>query len=228
LSTVSHELRTPLASIKGFATTLLREDVEWEEESRREFLSIIDEESDRLTELIGNLLDMSRIEAGTLRVEPEPTDLGPIIQETASEFQMLTHDHRIEILLAPTLPLVMADPRRARQILRNLVENAIKYSPQGGSITIAASADANSVQTSVTDQGIGIDPSHLDSVFDRFYQVDSASTRRVGGSGLGLSICKAIVEAHHGAIWVESQWGRGSTFYFTFPLALSSAESPKE
>ena len=228
LSTVSHELRTPLASIKGFATTLLREDVEWEEESRREFLSIIDEESDRLTELIGNLLDMSRIEAGTLRVEPEPTDLGPIIQETASEFQMLTHNHQIEVLLAPTLPLVMADPRRARQILRNLVENAIKYSPQGGSITIAASADANGVQTSVTDQGIGIEPSNLDSVFDRFYQVDSASTRKVGGSGLGLSICKAIVEAHNGAIWVESQWGRGSTFYFTFPLALSSAESPKE
>jgi PAS domain S-box-containing protein len=227
LSTVSHELRTPLASIKGFATTLLREDVEWEEESRREFLSIIDEESDRLTELIGNLLDMSRIEAGTLRVEPEPTDLGPLIQETAAEFQMMTHDHQIEVLLASALPLVMADPRRARQVLRNLVENAIKYSPQGGPITISASADASSVQTSVSDQGIGIEPSHLDSVFDRFYQVDSASTRRVGGSGLGLSICKAIVEAHNGTIWVESQSGRGSTFYFTLPLAHSE-ESPKE
>ncbi|MGD9146431.1 MAG: ATP-binding protein [Anaerolineae bacterium] len=227
LSTVSHELRTPLASIKGFATTLLREDVEWEEASRREFLSIIDEESDRLTELIGNLLDMSRIEAGTLRVEPEPTDLGPIIQETAAEFQLMTRRHQIEILLAPALPLVMADPRRARQILRNLVENAIKYSPQGGTITIAASVDASSVQTSVADQGIGIESSHLDSVFDRFYQVDSASTRRVGGSGLGLSICKAIVEAHNGKIWVESQSGSGSTFYFTFPLALSE-ELPKE
>jgi PAS domain S-box-containing protein len=227
LSTVSHELRTPLASIKGFATTLLREDVEWEEETRREFLSIIDEESDRLTELIGNLLDMSRIEAGTLRVEPEPTDLGPIIQETAAAFQMMTRGHQIEVLLAPALPLVMADPRRARQILRNLVENAIKYSPQGGPITISASADASSVQTSVADQGIGIESPHTDSVFDRFYQVDSASTRRVGGSGLGLSICKAIVEAHNGTIWVESQSGSGSTFYFTFPLALS-AESPKE
>jgi signal transduction histidine kinase len=170
---------------------------------------------------------MSRIEAGTLRVEPEPTDLGPIIQETAAEFQLMTRRHQIEILLAPALPLVMADPRRARQILRNLVENAIKYSPQGGTITISASVDASSVQTSVADQGIGIESSHLDSVFDRFYQVDSASTRRVGGSGLGLSICKAIVEAHNGKIWVESQSGSGSTFYFTFPLALSE-ELPKE
>jgi PAS domain S-box-containing protein len=228
LSTVSHELRTPLASIKGFATTLLREDVEWEKESRREFLSIIDEESDRLTELIGNLLDMSRIEAGTLRVEPEPTELGPIIQETAAEFQMMTHEHQIQILLPPGLPPVMADPRRIRQILRNLLENAIKYSPQGGLIQIAAQVDASFVQTRVADQGIGIEAAQVDNIFDRFYQVDSASTRKVGGSGLGLSICKAIVEAHDGEIWVESQPGSGSTFYFTFPVALPSGGSPKE
>jgi len=228
LSTVSHELRTPLASIKGFATTLLREDVEWEKESRREFLSIIDEESDRLTELIGNLLDMSRIEAGTLRMEPEPTELGPIIQETAAEFQMMTHEHQIQILLPPSLPPVMADPRRLRQILRNLVENAIKYSPQGGAIHIAAQVDASFVQTSVADQGIGIEAAQIGNIFDRFYQVDSASTRMVGGSGLGLSICKALVEAHNGEIWVESQPGRGSTFCFTFPVALPSRENPKE
>jgi signal transduction histidine kinase len=228
LSTVSHELRTPLASIKGFATTLLRDDVDWDEESRREFLSIIDEESDRLTELIGNLLDMSRVEAGTLRVEPEPIELAPIIQETAAEFQMMTREHQIQVLLPPILPPVMADPRRARQILRNLVENAIKYSPQGGPITISARTEAGSVQTSVSDQGIGIESQQLDSIFDRFYQVDSASTRKVGGSGLGLSICRAIVEAHGGAIWVESQLGSGSTFYFTFPLTLSSADLPKE
>ena len=228
LSTVSHELRTPLASIKGFATTLLREDVDWEEESRREFLSIIDEESDRLTELIGNLLDMSRIEAGTLRVEPEPTDLGPIIQETAAEFQMMTRDHQIQVLLPPALPPVMADPRRLRQILRNLVENGIKYSPQGGAITISARTDGGTVQTSVADQGIGIEEAQMDSIFDRFYQVDSASTRKVGGSGLGLSICKAIVKAHNGEIWVESQPGSGSTFHFTFPIALPSEENLKE
>ncbi len=225
LSTVSHELRTPLASIKGFATTLLREDVQWDEGSRREFLSIIDEESDRLTELIGNLLDMSRIEAGTLRVEPEPVDVASILRETAAEFQIVTHLHRLRVILPPVLPLVLADPRRTRQVLRNLVENAVKYSPSGGPINITAEVQTESVQVSVEDQGIGIDPEHLDRVFQRFYQVDSASTRKVGGSGLGLSICKAIIEAQDGQIWASSQQGEGSTFHFTLPLALSARAS---
>jgi PAS domain S-box-containing protein len=218
LSTVSHELRTPLASIKGFATTLLREDVQWDEKSRREFLSIIDEESDRLSELISNLLDMSRIEAGRLRVEPEPTDLRPIIDETVSAFQVMTHEHQFRTISPPGLPLVKADPRRARQVLRNLVDNAVKYSPLGGSISITARVSESDLEVSVADQGLGIEPDHLDHIFDRFYQVDSASTREVGGSGLGLSICKAIVEAHDGQIWAESQVGIGSTFYFTLPV----------
>jgi len=219
LSTVSHELRTPLASIKGFATTLLRDDVEWDDASRREFLSIIDQESDRLGELIGNLLDMSRIEAGTLRIEPEPADLRPIIQATAAEFRMLSRAHDIEVDLPTALPAVLADPRRARQVLRNLVENAVKYSPDGGPITITARVTSGEVQTSVADRGIGIEESQLAHIFDRFYQVDSASTRKVGGSGLGLSICQAIIEAHRGKLWVESRPGLGSTFHFTLPLA---------
>jgi len=220
LSTVSHELRTPLASIKGFATTLLRDDVEWDEVSRHEFLSISDEESDRLTELIGNLLDMARIEAGTLRVETEPTDLRPIILETIAEFRLMTHAHQIEVSLPAVLPAVKADPRRARQVLRNLVENAIKYSPEGGTISVSSRVRAEDVQISVADQGIGIEEQQLGNIFDRFYQVDNASTRKVGGSGLGLSICKALVEAHDGNIWVESQPGEGSAFHFTLPLAL--------
>ena len=227
LSTVSHELRTPLASIKGFATTLLREDIQWDEESRREFLTIIDEESDRLTELISNLLDMSRIEAGTLRVEPESTDLRPIVQDTVEQFQVVAHHQRFGVHLPPAIPPVLADPRRTRQVLRNLVENAVKYSPEGGPIDISVQVEADHVQVSVADQGIGIEPQQLHHVFERFYQVDSASTRRVGGSGLGLSICKAIVEAHHGSIWVESQPGVGSVFHFTLPLA-SSAGGPME
>jgi signal transduction histidine kinase len=219
LSTVSHELRTPLASIKGFATTLLRKDVTWDEDSRHEFLCIIDQESDRLTELIGNLLDMSRVEAGTLRVEPKPTDLQPIIEETAAEFQVMTHRHQIRVDLPPSLPQVQADLRRARQVMRNLVENAVKYSPAGGAITIAAEVKKNHVEIRTVDQGLGIEPEHLDRIFDRFYQVDSASTRKVGGAGLGLSITKAIVEEHGGHIWAESKVGKGSTFYFTLPLA---------
>ncbi|MEJ2208492.1 MAG: ATP-binding protein [Anaerolineae bacterium] len=225
LSTVSHELRTPLASIKGFATTLLRQDVEWDEASRREFLSIIDEESDRLSELIGNLLDMSRIEAGELPVEPEPTNLRPIIDETATEFQMMTNRHHIQVDVPRELPLVLADPRRARQVLRNLVENAVKYSPDGGEIVISAEPKRDMLQVSVGDVGIGIDANQLDRIFDRFYQVDSASTRKVGGSGLGLAISRAIVEAHGGAIWVNSRPGEGSTFYFTLPLAPSGADA---
>ena len=189
------------------------------EQSRREFLCIIDEESDRLTELISNLLDMSRVEAGVLRVEVEPTHLRPLIEETAGEFQMMTHTYQFLVKLPPSLPAVMADPRRTRQVLRNLVENAVKYAPEGGPITISARVMPSSVQISVADQGIGIEAEQLENFFDRFYQVDSASTRKVGGSGLGLSICKAIVEAHGGRIWAESQLGIGSTFHFTLPQA---------
>jgi signal transduction histidine kinase len=219
LSTVSHELRTPLASIKGFATTLLRQDVDWDEASRREFLSIIDEESDRLTELISNLLDMSRIEAGELRVEPEPIDLVPIIHETAAAFQVMTSEHHFVVQVPASLPQVQGDPRRVRQVVRNLVENAVKYSLASGPVTILARLEKNQVQVSVADQGIGIAEKDLQRIFDRFYQVDSASTRQVGGSGLGLAICRAIVEAHGGRIWAESRPGVGSTFHFTLPLA---------
>lgn len=224
LSTVGHELRTPLSSIKGFATTLLRQDVQWDELSRREFLTIIDEESDRLSELIGNLLDMSRVEAGTLRLEPEPIDLQPIVEETSGEFQMMTRQHQIVVQLPPSLPLVMVDPRRVRQVIRNLIENAVKYSPHGGPIVVTAQRRADRVQVSVADRGIGIEAALLDRIFERFYQVDSASTRRVGGSGLGLSICKAIVEAQGGEIWAESEPGKGSTFHFTLPLASAAQE----
>jgi signal transduction histidine kinase len=168
---------------------------------------------------------MSRIEAGTLRVEVEHTDLLPIIQETVAEFRLITHDHQFEAHLPPSLPLVPADPRRIRQVLRNLVENAVKYSPGGGPVTISCSREATSEQTpdesiqvSVADEGLGIEPEYLGRIFDRFYQVDSASTREVQGAGLGLSICKAIIEAHHGRIWAESQAGVGSTFSFTLPL----------
>jgi signal transduction histidine kinase len=171
---------------------------------------------------------MSRIEAGTLGVEPEPTDLSSLIVETAAEFQMMTQEHQIEVHLPSSLPRVLADPRRTRQVLRNLVENAVKYSPDGGAISISVQPGADRLQIDVADQGIGIEPQQLDAVFDRFYQVDSASTRKVGGAGLGLSICKAIIEAHNGDIWVESQPGVGSTFSFTLPLASSPQESSKE
>ena len=222
LSTVSHELRTPLASIKGFATTLLRQDVAWDDDTRREFLSIIDQESDRLSELIGNLLDMARVEAGTLRVEPALTSLRPIIDETVRTFSVMTSQHQFRIEMPKRLPRLVVDPRRVRQVLRNLLENAVKYSPDGGPIAVTVEVHSDEVQIGVIDRGIGIPPDHLDRIFGRFYQVDNASTRKVGGSGLGLSICKAIVEAHNGRIWVESEVGIGSSFFFTLPMASNS------
>ena len=222
LSTVSHELRTPLASIKGFATTLLRQDVKWDDATQRDFLRIIEEETDRLAEIIDNLLDMSQIEAGALRIAKEPTQLRQLIREVVDEMRMRTEAHYFFVDLPAELPRVLIDPRRIRQVLHNLIGNAIKYS-RGGQISVACEVEADHVVVGVSDQGEGIKPEHIDRNFERFFQVDGASTRRVGGSGLGLSISRGIVEAHGGKIWVESVVGQGSTFRFTLPRAPDEA-----
>lgn len=222
LSTVSHELRTPLSSIKGFATTLLRQDVHWDEAAQRDFLRIIEEETDRLTEIIDNLLDMSQIEAGALRIDKAPTQLRTLIREVVDEMRMRTEAHWFVVDLPAELPRVLADPRRIRQVLHNLLENAVKYS-KGGQITIACEVEGENVITSVSDQGEGIPAHFLSKVFDRFFQIDGAPTRRVGGTGLGLSISRGIIEAHGGKIWVESIVGQGSTFRFTLPLAADES-----
>jgi len=216
LSTVSHELRTPLASIKGFATTLLRRDVKWDEAAQRDFLRIIEEEADRLTEIIDNLLDMSQIEAGALRIAREPAALRPLIRSVVDEMRMRTEAHYFVVDLPVELPRVLMDPRRIRQVLTNLIGNAIKYS-SGGQITIACEVEPEVVVVSVSDQGEGIPPQYLDKIFERFFQVDGSSTRRVSGSGLGLAISRSIIEAHDGKIWAESTPGQGSTFRFTLP-----------
>ncbi len=222
LSTVSHELRTPLASIKGFATTLLRQDVRWDEATQREFLRIIEEESNRLEELIDNLLDMSQVEAGALRIHREPMYLRRIVREAVEQAQRRTEAHWFVMDLASELPRVWADPRRVRQVLNNLLENAIKYAPNGGQVTVTCEVEGDFVITSVADQGQGISPEFLERVFDRFFQVDGASTRKTGGSGLGLAISKGIIEAHGGTIWAESQVGQGSVFRFSLPIVKES------
>ncbi|MBI4671319.1 MAG: PAS domain-containing protein [Chloroflexi bacterium] len=218
LSTVSHELRTPLASIKGFATTLLRQDVRWDEATQREFLRIIEEESNRLEELIDNLLDMSQVEAGALRIQKEPVRLRRVVREAVEQAQRRTEAHWFETDLPAELPRVWADPRRIRQVLNNLLENAVKYSPDGGQITVRCEVEGANVTVSVADQGQGIPPDMLERVFERFFQVDGASTRKTGGSGLGLAIAKGIVEAHGGTIWAEAAPGQGSIFRFTLPI----------
>jgi PAS domain S-box-containing protein len=223
LSTVSHELRTPLASIKGFTTTLLREDVRWDEQTRRDFMQIIDQESDKLSELVSNLLDMSRIEAGALSMEKEAVQIHALLQEAIEATRPRTSRHSFVLDAPAGLPRVLADPRRIRQVVHNLLENAVKYSPDGGQVTVRAKPTSRHLTVSVSDQGIGIPKQYQSRVFERFFQVDSGSTRRVGGSGLGLAICRGIVEAHGGHIWFESAQGQGSTFYFTLPWRQSSS-----
>ncbi|MBA2448392.1 MAG: GAF domain-containing protein [Chloroflexi bacterium] len=217
LATVSHELRTPLSSIKGYATTLLKHDGRLSREESREFLEIIDEESDRLNELIRNLLDMSRLEAGVLRMDREPVQMLEIVQSCVQRVQRLTDRHQIGIDWDADL-LVEADPRRIAQVVTNLLENAVKYSPDGGEVVVGGRLEGATLQVSVADQGVGIPSRDLDRVFDRFHRVEGEISKRVGGTGLGLAICQRLVEAHGGKIRVESRLGKGSTFFFTLPL----------
>lgn len=218
LSTVSHELRTPLGSIKGYATTLLEHDNRLSRAETREFLEIIDSESDRLDELIRNLLDMSRLEAGVLKMDREPTQMADVVRASAQRVQRLTERHKILMSWACD-QLVECDPRRVAQVVNNLLENAVKYSPDGGEIVVGGQVHGGSLLISVADQGVGIPRSDLLRVFERFHRVGGEISRRVGGTGLGLAICKRLVEAHGGKIWAESRIGKGSTFYFTLPLS---------
>jgi PAS domain S-box-containing protein len=217
LATVSHELRTPLASIKGFATTLLRDDVQWDAATQREFLQIIDQDADRLGELIANLLEMSRIEAGMLRIDYDWVDLPPLLNDAVNEMRLRSSQHTLVVEEPGGLPRVYADVRRIRQVLHNLLENAIKYSI-AGDIRVRARTEPGQVIVSVSDQGPGIAPDQLQRVFERFHQLGGAATRKAGGAGLGLSICKGLIEAHGGRVWAESTPGAGSTFFFSLPV----------
>lgn len=227
ISVISHELKTPVALIKGYAATLRREDVEWDEETIREGLQIIEEEADRLTNLIDNLLDASRIQAGGLKLEFEEVDLKDLIQRVAEGFQVQTAAHEIVVDVPENLPLVWADRERVRQVLSNLLSNAIKYSPEGGLIRVGAWADKDQVTVYVADQGIGIPEEEQPYLFERFYRVDSTLRRKTKGAGLGLFLAKALVEAHGGRIWVHSKPGEGSTFFFTLPIA-DGQDAPRQ
>jgi two-component system sensor histidine kinase KdpD len=225
LSTVSHELRTPLGSIKGYATTLLTHGTRLKKDEQREFLEIIDSEADRLRELIENLLDMSRLEAGVLRIDKQPTRLAGIARDVARKVQLATPNHQLEVAWLPEDPLVNADLRRIYQVVQNLLTNAVKYSPDGGCISLTAAYERRDLVVSVADQGLGMPSIELDRIFDRFHRVHCEDSRRIGGTGLGLAICKGLVEAHGGRIWAESQGqGKGSTFRFTLPLLPEAAE----
>jgi PAS domain S-box-containing protein len=224
IANVSHELRTPLGLIKVFASTLLREDVQFDEETRHEFLCDIEEETDKLEELVRNLLDISRMEEGRLRLDKQPTNIGHLAQEVLDDMQGQCAQHNV-VLALPAKPLVApVDAKRIAQVLRNLLSNAIKYSPQGTTVTVQGRSEDGRVLIEVRDQGIGIPEKDLARVFERFYRIDNEFTRKVGGVGLGLALCRGIVEAHDGRIWVESAPGKGSAFSFVLPTRVSSGQ----
>jgi PAS domain S-box-containing protein len=219
IANVSHELRTPLGLIKIFCTTLLRDDMELSAETRREFLLDIDDETDKLEQIVDNLLDLSRIGAGRLRLDRRPTDLGRLASQVMEAMEVHLQGHRFRHDFPAEPILADVDPKRIEQVLRNLLSNAIKYSPEGGEITVRGRRDVGQFALIwVSDQGIGIPQEDLGRVFERFYRVENEITERVRGAGLGLAVCHSLVEAHGGRIWAESMPGSGSTFYFTLPV----------
>lgn len=218
MSTLAHELRTPLTSIKGYSTMLLMEEASFSSETQREFLKIIDEECTVLEDLIHDLLESSMIDAGFLRLEVQPVRLPRLVREVVADFMHRSDGHRFVVDFPSDFPLVEADPQRISQVLRNLIDNAVKYSPNGGLVVVRGQVSASEVVISVADQGVGIAPEHLNRLFEKFFRVKTGLGRHVVGTGLGLPISRAIVESHGGRIWAESQVGQGTTLYFTIPL----------
>lgn len=227
VSMVSHELRTPLASIKGYSRTLMSADGNWDAETRREFLHIIAEESDKLTDLVENLLEMSRIEGGRLPIMPEPIILRRFCREVMDRIGNHYPEIRFECALADGLPMIEADPRRVEQVLMNLLQNAAKYSG-ANVVKVSGCASGREVIISVSDNGVGIKSEHLPHLFDKFYRVEVDRGELEGGTGLGLAISRALVEAQSGRIWVESMEGRGTTFHFTLPALIVEEEQSTE
>jgi PAS domain S-box-containing protein len=221
VAAVSHELRTPLTSIYGFAETLLRQDIPFGEEERRTFLGYIASESERLTEIVDQLLNVARLDAGDLQVELGRIDVGSVVSEvveTAEESGVM-NGHRFEVDL-PAEPLAAeADPDKVRQVFNILVENALRYSPKGGTVTVGARRNADRVEVRVVDEGIGIPASERERIFRKFYRAESAARDGAAGTGLGLFIAKELVTAMGGRIWVDSIEGEGSSFSFELPLA---------
>jgi two-component system sensor histidine kinase KdpD len=223
LSSVSHDLRTPLTSIKAAASSLLEEDVHWNEEAHRGFALSIVRQADRLNRLVGNLLDMSRIEEGALRPEKEWYHLAELIYDVLDRLRPLLHGRAVQTRISGDLPPVELDYLHMDQVLTNLLENAVRYTPPDSPIEICASQDDKQITLSVGDRGPGIPPADLEHIFDKFYRVlnDRTSSLKAAGmpagSGLGLAVCRGLVEAQGGHIWAEARSGGGAIFFITLP-----------
>jgi len=218
LSTVSHELRTPLATIKGYGTLLLDYDRRLKRSEKLEYLTSMVSATDRLTELVDHLLDMSRLEAGLLKLQKRPSSISKLVREAIAEARLRAKTHNIIWDKKGRLPKVNIDGRRIRQVLDNILDNATKYSGERTTVIVKTRVNNSEIHISTSDQGIGIPAEDLKRVFNRMYRVEQRLTAGIRGAGLGLAICKGLVEAHGGRIWVESEQSKGSDFHFTLPV----------
>jgi signal transduction histidine kinase len=222
VATVSHELRSPLTAIAGYTDTLLNSGP-WDDDTEQQFLEIVAQSTAKLSGLVDNLLDAAKVEAGVLQVQTEPVRLERLVHQVVDHRRALATSHPLRIEIEAGLPLANADPQRIEQVLANLVDNAIKYSPDGGPITVTVCTRLDGLTVGVSDCGIGLTAEQREQLFQRFYRAETPLTRTTKGVGLGLFICRSLIEAHGGHIWVESQPGRGSTFWFTVPVLVTEA-----
>ncbi len=228
MAALSHELRTPLASIKGYTTALMLPEVDWPEEKRLEFLRLVDEETDNLERMVSDIMDASLIDIGRLNIEPQPVRLPLLAEEVAQEIQLHSGKHNFVVDFPGSFPIVDADPRRVRQVILNIIDNAIKYSPKGGLIVIRGEIRPLDVVISIADQGVGISPEDLIPLFDKYFRVKSPTGYHVPGTGLGLPVARAIVETHGGRIWAKSKVGEGTTLFFSLPRnTMSNWDRPE-
>jgi two-component system sensor histidine kinase KdpD len=230
LSSVSHDLRTPLASIKAAASSLQQEDVEWDEKTRKIFAATIEREADRLNRLVGNLLDMSRIEGGAIKPEKDWYALSDLIEEVLQRMKPLLRERLVQMTLPSDLPLIEFDYVQMDQVLTNLIENAIRYTPADSPIDIRAQAQGRVLLLDIADRGPGIPEQDQERVFDKFYRVHQKrrGTSYPLGTGLGLAVCKGLVEANSGRIWAQGREGGGVVFTVELPLVLPKEELPGE
>jgi len=221
VSTVAHELRTPMTSIKGYTDLLLKGAAGPINDEQVRFLDIVKSNVSRMADLVADLLDISRIEAGRASLEPKPLDLGGVLAEVRDSVIETVHARDLSFSLdaAPGLPRVVADRSRLIQILNNLVSNAYRYTPPGGEIRVSARRVSNMVQIDVQDTGIGIAPQDQERIFERFYRANHPMVNRQAGTGLGLPIVRSLVELHGGRLWLNSELEKGSVFSFTLLVA---------
>jgi K+-sensing histidine kinase KdpD len=228
MATLSHELRLPLTAIKGYTTALMLDDINWGEEKQNEFLQYIDEECDNMNVILTDILDSSIINIEELAMETEPIRIHHTAHDISTEMLRRTEIHNIIVDIPSDFPIVEADPNRIKQVFRNILDNAIKYSPDGGLIIIKGEARDQDVVITIADQGIGISPENLIPLFEKYSRGEFTSEPHISGMGLGLPIARTIVEAHNGRIWAESNVGRGTKMSFSLPIRKNTKPKAKK